>query len=257
MIYCFSGNGNSRYVARLLSERLCDEAVMIDRDMIDRVMEMRDERQASTGERVIWVFPIYAWGLPKPVLVATKGCVTPGSRHYMVATCGDDCGCADDLWRAAIRSNGGIPVSAFTVEMPNTYTLLPGFDVDSPDVVARKLAAVPKRVDEVASLIAGGDEVTDVVRGSFPRFKTDVIYPRFMKYGVKPHKFNYDTARCIGCGSCATVCPMGNVEMRDGHPVWGDLCAMCLACYHTCRVHAVNYGTATRSKGQYRLSDNL
>ena len=44
---------------------------------------------------------------------------------------------------------------------------------------------------------------------------------------------------CIGCGTCAQVCPMENIAIRDGRAVIGENCATCLACFHWCPVEAI------------------
>ena len=60
-----------------------------------------------------------------------------------------------------------------------------------------------------------------------------------------------DHAACIDCGLCEKVCPVGNITVTD-RPVWGGNCTQCLACYHVCPVHAVEYGKMTGKKGQYK-----
>ena len=42
-----------------------------------------------------------------------------------------------------------------------------------------------------------------------------------------------------------------NIEVTD-KPQWGNNCTQCLGCYHICPLHAVQYGKATRAKGQYK-----
>ena len=44
---------------------------------------------------------------------------------------------------------------------------------------------------------------------------------------------------CIGCGTCATVCPMGNIELTDSRAEIGSKCLTCLACFHWCPVEAI------------------
>lgn len=247
MIYCFSGNGNSLYVARSLASSLGEDVTVINRVSLDS-----PGAHGYTGGRVIWVFPVYSWGLPLPVVDFMGKVDVSGARHYMVATCGDDIGMAHRSWRRIAGSRGWEPVATFSVQMPNTYTLLPGFDVDSPGLASEKLAAASGRISDIACRIAGGWSGDDVVKGSFPRFKTSVIYPQFMNHGIHPERFDCDATKCVSCGKCAAVCPMENVAIVDGHPQWGTDCALCLGCYHICPVHAVNYGTATLRKGQYR-----
>ena len=53
------------------------------------------------------------------------------------------------------------------------------------------------------------------------------------------------------CKRCEKVCPMLNIVMVGWKPVWGADCTSCLACYHVCPQKAVQYGKATKKKGQY------
>ncbi len=134
--------------------------------------------------------------------------------------------------------------------MPNTYVLLPGFNVDSEKVEMRKLDMAEPRLRHIVDGIVHASWEKDVKEGSFPGFKTKVLYPLFKKYGLNYKKWNWNN-ECVSCGKCSRVCPVGNITMRGEHPKWGPHCIGCVACYHVCPVHAVGYGKATNSKGQY------
>lgn len=250
MIYYFSGNGNSRHVAQRLATALGDCTTRIDHTTLSAA-----ESCITTDRHVIWVCPVYSWGLPLPVKEFISRVNANGATHFLVLTCGDDTGMAHRDWRRLCDRRGWDAAATFSVQMPNTYTLLPGFDVDKPEIAAKKIDAATGRIDFIARRIKDGWRGDDVTKGRFPRFKTSVIYPRFMKYGVHPERFCCDTKRCISCGRCEAACPMGNVRLIDSRPRWESDCALCLACYHICPVHAVNYGKATISKGQYLFKD--
>lgn len=47
------------------------------------------------------------------------------------------------------------------------------------------------------------------------------------------------------------ISAVGNIMMMGRKPVWGMDCTSCLACYHVCPQHAVQYGKRTKDKGQY------
>lgn len=55
------------------------------------------------------------------------------------------------------------------------------------------------------------------------------------------------TKKCIGCGSCARVCPVDCIsgELRKQHDIDYERCTHCGACVSVCPVDAINYGDNT------------
>lgn len=256
MIICFSGTGNTALVAKRLQGVIGGEIITLEGESLTNPAATRLELSAPT-EPVVWCFPIHAWAPPKMVerviqRVKIKGC-TERTPHFMVCTCGDDIGTAHRRWARLTGRRGWMPRAAWSVEMPNTYVCLPAFTLDTPEVAARKLKALPARVEAIGRRILSGrcaDEA-DVVAGKMPWVKTAVLRPLFRAFCMSPKPFVCDTAKCITCGLCARQCPVGNIEMADGHPHWGNRCAMCLRCLHGCPKQAIDYGPETREKGRY------
>ena len=58
---------------------------------------------------------------------------------------------------------------------------------------------------------------------------------------------------CIGCGQCAKRCPMNNVAIKDGKPVWGRNCTHCMACICYCPVSAIEYGKKSVGQPRYHF----
>lgn len=261
MILYFSGTGNSRAVATGLGTLLNEEVIAMTPSLRGGNLTL-----PVGTRRLIWVFPVYSWGVPPYVLDILRTVTLNGATgiiHHAVMTCGDDCGLADKMWRKAITQRGWRDSCVMSVQMPNNYVCLPGFDVDPAGVEADKLSAYPERVKSVAHEIkraeSSGQAVTDIVRGSFAWIKTRVIYPWFVRHAMNPARFSVSDA-CISCGKCAVSCPLDNITMstsgscrKSSRPTWGSDCAGCLGCYHTCPVHAIDYTSATRNKGQYRF----
>ncbi len=248
MIVCFSGTGNSLAVAKELQRCLGDSLMVLSRECLTSKTALS---LAPDAGRVVWVAPVYCWGLPKPVVeVMRKADVSAGAEHYLVCTCGDDVGLAHRRWRKLMARRGWKAASAYSVQMPNTYVFMPGFDVDSPSLAVRKLAAMPERVGHVASRIARGAQgEDDVVTGGIPWIKTYVVYPLFMSMYTTPRFFSVSDA-CVGCSKCAADCPMGVIKMSGGRPGWSGDCAMCSRCYHRCPAHAIDYAGMAKHKGQ-------
>ena len=58
------------------------------------------------------------------------------------------------------------------------------------------------------------------------------VQGRYMKAGME----------CSGCGLCVRSCPMGNIRMEDGRPVFGNDCMLCVRCSFSCPDNAVSIG---------------
>lgn len=252
MIIYFSGTGNTRYVAQRLATILNDDLIELTGELITNPISVE---LTLSGNRIIWTFPTYSWGVP-PIVVDFIEQVKINSAetvaHYMVTSCGDDIGQTDKQWRNLIRNRGWNALSAYSVIMPNTYVCMKGFDVDSPELENRKVTDADARISYIAESISVEHvPVSDVVRGGWAWIKSAIVYPYFKRFCMSPKPFHITNA-CVACGKCAKICPMDNIKLSDEHrPFWGNKCAMCLRCYHTCPSHAVSYGKTTEDKGQF------
>lgn len=61
----------------------------------------------------------------------------------------------------------------------------------------------------------------------------------------------YTAGGCNGCATCVSLCPIGNIVMKDGRPEIGKRCLTCGACYHNCPSAAIRY-RGEKSRVQYR-----
>ena len=240
MIYYFSGTGNSLYVARHLAdelgERLCPMTL-----------------PAPTNDEVIGlVFPVYGWGIPNVVeqFVRRYKASFEGAYLYAVMTCGDDMGYTDRVLEKAL---GRKLDAAFSVLMPDVYVCLPGFDVDSKEECREKFAKEKEAVLLITECVKERQVVRHLKRGPFPWAKTYILRPLFNRYLVTDKYFRVDALSCVSCGRCQKMCPVGNILIVDEVPQWQSHCTGCLACYHACPHHAINFGKMTQKKGQYDL----
>ena len=231
MIFFFSGTGNSRFVANRLADRLCEQASFIP--------ETDPEKCSFSGSTLGFVFPVYSWGIPPLIeeFIARlseefcKDVQKSGTYVWMACTCGDEAAFTPEMLSKALSARN-IPLKGiWSVIMPNNYVLLPGFNVDNKEVEKSKLEAAPARIDAIAEAIARKETCIDIVRGKHASFKSKMVYPLFKRWGIFPRRWRW-TPECIGCEQCAVTCPMGNIRMQNGHPLWGDRCVSCLMLPH-------------------------
>ena len=247
MILYFSGCGNSKFVAEELARLTNDTLVQI------KPLESKPSVALGPNEALGVVCPVYAWAVPRVVsdYINRLTINTKPSYCYLACTCGDNVGRTPERFAKTLKAKGVNLDAAFSFVMPETYVNLAGFSLDTPENERRKIDAVRERLPLVAERIQQREKVVDVVRGKVPRLNTYVTNALFYGLLITDKKFTVDAHKCIGCGKCQKVCPVDNIQGTP--PAWlhNGRCTSCLACYHYCPEHAINYGSITRKRDQY------
>lgn len=246
MIFYFTGNGNSRWVAEQLAKDTEDVAVNIA-DFIkgDRTLE-----GLRPGDKVGLVFPVHSWYAPRVVVdFAQRLQVPEGTYRYAICTCGDDVGKGMKRFSRHFALQ-----AAWSVQMPNTY--IPMFNLDSKEKARKKIEKTCELIPQIATAINLRQQIWQVREGILPRLKTYLINALFVKYSIRSKLF-YVEDGCISCGICVDTCPVGNIELQQGAPVWHDQCVHCMGCIHTCPQSVIQYGKSTKKRGRYHLAEFL
>lgn len=248
MIFYFSGCGNSKHVAETLAAALDDRLVFIP----EAAREGQYRYDLAEGERLGFVFPIYAWAPPLLVLDFVKQLQMDVAGHYvfMACTCGDECGLTEPTFRKALAAKGWTLDACFSVKMPETYIGMPGFKLDSEENARKKITEADAKTRELLPRMVGRERFSAMDVGGGAWLKSKLVNPGFNRFATDDRKYR-STEACIGCGKCVEVCPLKNITLEDNKPAWHGHCTMCMACYHHCPVNAIQYGKATEGKGQY------
>lgn len=248
MIYYFSGTGNSYAAAKTLAEGLGE-------DLMDISVAVKENNYAYTlaeGEKLGFVFPVYAWAPPQVVTEFAKNLELYYSGDpyiFAVCTCGSSAGKTMDVFEKALEENGLTLDSGFSVVMPDNCIVL--FDAEKKEEAAEKLKKADKTLDNILRAVKlGWSDFFRVKKGRCGSLLTTAVNPAFVK-GMKTKPF-YVTDACIGCGLCAYHCTSGCIEMTAGKPIWTEEhCHMCLACINRCPAKAIQYGKKTAKRGRY------
>ena len=59
------------------------------------------------------------------------------------------------------------------------------------------------------------------------------------------------TGKCTGCGLCEKICPVDNIKLTGGTPVWQHHCEHCVACISWCPTAAIENGQVTEKRTRY------
>ncbi len=238
MIYYFSGTGNSRWVAEQLALGIGDEVVNIVGQTTIPSLE---------GQFIGLVFPVYAWGVPEPVMDFVKPLSGKPEFAFGVCTCGGEAGLAMENLRNVFHLD-----SAYSVVMPNNYVM--GSELETAERVASMISDANQKLDRIASQLSKRQPVIDVHTGSLAWIKSNVFNLGFNKAARRTSPF-FVTDKCISCGICAWDCPAHTITMIEGKPQWGKKCFQCTTCINLCPTKAIEYGKGTATRGRYRIED--
>ena len=246
MIFCFSGTGNSRYIAKQVAAALQDTVTDCNAKI-----KAGDTSPVQTGRDVILVTPTYAWRIPRVVsdwLSQTQ--LIGAQRIWFVMDCGGEIGNAAKYNRQLAEQKQLRYMGTAPIVMPENYIAM----FDAPQVEeARKVIenAKPVIADVIAHL-QNGQAFAEPKNGFRDRLMSGPVNPIFYRFFVKAAAFQANDA-CIGCGQCVKKCPMNNIQLRQSKPVWGDRCTHCMACICYCPVQAIEYGTKSVGKPRYHF----
>lgn len=245
MIYYFSGTGNSEWVARQLAEKTHDTA----RSMADMVKAHIVPPPIGENDVLGIVFPVYAWSAPKYVTDFVKRIkVHKKAFVFAVATCESETGFAFAWLRPYIRIH-----SRYSVVMPNNYVVW-GYGTNNKAYHRRVIENARAALGPIAGSILARRKESKVSFTALPLLKSFVIAPLF-RLSRSDRRF-YADDKCIGCGKCEAVCPISDIRLVNGRPVWQHKkCMQCCACINRCPVKAIQYGNATQNSGRYVFPD--
>jgi len=252
MIFYFSGTGNTRWAAETLAEKTGERLLFIPEELKgDCQYKLQPE------ERIGFCFPIHGWQPPHIVREFIRRLslsATDGHYCYALVTCGDNIGRAMQILNKELQQKGLQAQSMFSLIMPESYVCLPFMYTDKPEREQAKIMTAHAQLEQYANMISMRQQgIAYLQKGPTPWLFSNVIGAYFNRFMVSDKKFTVDTDLCIHCGRCQNVCPTGDLKLAEGLPTWqhDGSCTSCLACYHHCPQHAINYGSITRKRGQY------
>ena len=248
MIIYFSGTGNSLATARKMAEALND-----------KVMTMAEAvRQDLSGEECIGlVYPSYDFAPPPAVQRLLPMLeINPKAYVFVIISCGAQAGISSWYAKHVFKQKGIEVAYTHKIRMPDCAGIA---YKRNPNEQTWKFQKYASRMQQI---------IEDVkVRRKAHHFSGwDLLgwISMSTKMGqkmIKPFMPTVNEAHCVGCGTCARICPVGNITMQDREGMkplatMGSDCSACLSCVHFCPHQAVELGGKRVEKSwQYHHPD--
>ena len=258
MVIYYSATGNTEFIAKQLAERLDDECL----NLLDRIRN-NDNSPLHSKKPFVICAPVIVCEMPRFMTKYLKKQTFTGSDEaYFVFTSGGYCGISGVMAKSIIKKKGMKYSGHAEFTMPRNYVANDHYAMLETPEIEKRITDCYYQAEKVAADILSGKDLTARHIYFAESLITLPFNPVWCKYKLTAKDF-YVKENCIGCGKCEKLCPLNNISMADGKPVWSTRCTHCMACIGNCPVDAIEYGTITQNKEQYNfgryryVADNL
>ena len=244
MVLYFSGTGNSRYVARKIAEVSGDERISIGQKL-----KSGDFSEIRSEKPLVFVGPVYAGRLPRVMEEYIRKVKFIGTqRAYFIVTCAQTPWVTVQYVEKLCAEKGFSLLGFNSIVMPQGY--IAGGGTQPKEVNDKILKAAEPKTISIAETIRDKQMLAKEQPGKAMMSK--VLNPIMYSMMISAKGFRV-TDKCSGCGKCVQRCPLNNIRLANGKPVWGDRCTHCMACIAGCPNEAIEYGKRTVGKPRYYL----
>lgn len=244
MILYFSGTGNSEYVAKRIGKETNDTVI----NLFEKIRNNDISEMYSESAWVV-VVPTYAWRIPRLIEKWLEQTALNGNKNiYFVMTCGENVGNAGKYLEKLCLKKKMSYHGCMGIIMPENYIAL--FSTPNEETALQIIERAESVIDQAAAHIKRGSLFPQTNISFKDKIISGIVNDFFYPTTVHAKKF-YATDDCISCGKCSNVCPLHNIRMNNGRPIWGNHCTHCMACICRCPTEAIEYGKHSQGLPRY------
>jgi ferredoxin len=233
-LFYYTGTGNSLWAARTLAAELGGARV--------RPMKQCMGVQIPPDTlSVALVFPVYIYGLPRPVVEFVRTLSAGKGTHVVaVATHGGAPGRVLPMVARLLGARGLRLCAGHSLGMPSNYVPWSG-----PGSAEEQEELFRRAEEELRRIASGIRERTcallETEGGLAAMVRSSIYHLTYPLVHRMDRLFKMDGV-CTRCGTCVEVCPAGNVALGEEGPKWHRGCEQCFACLQWCPRQNIQWG---------------
>jgi ferredoxin len=248
LLYYFTGTGNTLKIAKDLAAQLGDAEIIPIAKVIDQ------PSITPSADRVGIIFPVYMWGPPLIVANFARKLQVPASTYVFAITNYGGFPAGTLLILKDILAANKTDLSAgFGIKMPGNYT--PMYGAMPAEKQQKNFARESTAIKEIAETIKANKNTVIYANNPLINSLFNFIYKNGSKSIPEGDKAFWIDEKCNSCGICEKVCPVRNIKMTDGKPVWLHHCEQCVSCLQWCPREAIQVGKKTAVRKRYHHPD--
>lgn len=240
-LFYFSATGNCLSVAKKIQDKLqVPELISIPQVK---------ENEAIQGGCIGIVTPVYMHNIPHIVVNFIKK-IQHADYIFIVFAGGGQLGTGIKKTRKLFKKQGLELSALFNVAMPSNYT---PYGCPSNQLQEELFKKADGHIDALIDVISMKKTHFDKNNTDF--FKAYIHPGMVYQLGYKfintlDKDFSVDET-CNSCSICEQVCPVNNITIKNGYPVWSRNCQQCFACLQWCPKQSIQYGKRTKGVRRY------
>ena len=231
----FSGTGNSRYAAELF----CKEC-----GYGETVFSIEDKNvceEVRKAEEIVFSYPVQYSAVPKFVcdFINENSGIWNGKKVFVIATMGLFSGDGSGILGRLLMKHGAVIVGGLHLKMQDSIS----DEKALKRPLEKNLANIREAEEKIRRAARSYLEGKPTKEGLGILYRLAGFFGQRLYFGHKTKQYSsklkINPDKCIGCGLCERLCPLGNIHMSDGPAVPEGRCTMCYRCINRCPKQAI------------------
>lgn len=231
----FSATGNSKYAAEIFCREFDKESMVLS------IEDAKVKDAVKETDTIVFAYPVQFSTTPKFVrdFVINNAELWKDKKVFVIATMGLFSGDGSGQLGNLLKKYGAKIIGGLHLKMPDSVADEKALKRPLEENLKLVNNAKQKTIDAAKSLKEGHPTREGL---SFINQMAGLFGQR-LYFGHKTKnytsKLKVDINKCIGCGKCEKICPMGNIKIENGRAVSADKCTMCYRCINLCPNQAI------------------